>query len=148
MILCVPVKLKELYEQGREYLWPKVQGCPRCRGSRLWGHGYVPAYFEEYPSVFVLRRYRCADCRCVIRVKAEGYWARFRTSIETIRCCIRHRTQTGRYLPSVLLGRQGHWLRALKRKASAYLGDLVSGDLVEAFEQLIRMGKVPVGRSV
>jgi hypothetical protein len=147
MILSVPAKLKEIYEKGRKYLWPRPQSCPCCHGSRLWGHGYVAAYFDDFVEALFVRRYRCPECGCVIRLKPEGIWKRFRASIETIRSCIRHRIETGHYLPLCSRTRQGHWLRALKRKASAYGGDTLSHDLVEAFERLAKMGKIPVGRS-
>jgi hypothetical protein len=148
MILSVPARLKEIFEKGREYVWLKPKGCPHCHGARLWGHGYVPAYFDQIEEAVFLRRYRCPDCGCVIRLKPQGIWARFQATIETIRLSIRHRIQTGRYLPSLSRNRQGHWLRALKRKASAYLGNSLQEDLMEAFEELIAKGKIPVGRSI
>jgi hypothetical protein len=83
----------------------------------------------------------------VIRLKPEGIWERFRADIDTIRSSIRHRTETGRYLPTISRTRQGHWMRALKRKASAYLGDASLQDLAQAFERLMEMGKIPVYRS-
>ena len=148
MILSVPAKLKEIYEKGRKYPWPKSKGCPRCHGLRLWGHGYVVAYFDEIDGPLYLRRYRCPDCRCVVRLKPEGFWARFQASIETIRSCIGHRLRTGCYLPCISRTRQGHWLRALKRKACAYLGEITTLDLAHGFERLVEMGKVPVSRSI
>jgi hypothetical protein len=148
MIVSVCAKLKEIYEQGRKYLWPKPKSCPRCHGSRLWGHGYVPAYFDDFVKALLLRRYRCPDCACVVRLKPEGIWKRFRASIETIRSCIRHRVETGQYLASLSRTRQGHWLRALMRKANAYLGQTLPRDLAQAFERLTEMGKIPVSRSI
>jgi hypothetical protein len=41
-----------------------------------------------------------------------------------------------------------HWLKALKRKSRAYLGESFGGDLLEAFDRLLEMGKVPVSRSI
>jgi len=148
MILPVRAKLKEIYEKGREYLWPRPESCPRCHGSRVWGHGYVTAYFDGFMDALLLRRYRCPDCKCVIRLKPEGIWRGFRATIETIRSCILHRVETDHYLPFISRTRQGHWFRALKRKASAYLGDIVSEDLVKAFDRLAEMGKLPVSRSI
>ena len=40
-------------------------------------------------------------------------------------------------------------MKALKRKAHAYLGEVVSkDDLLSAFEHLLEMGKIPVSRSI
>jgi len=44
LILHVRVDEKRLRENGKLYPWPRR--CPRC-GGRLWGHGYVPRYFED-----------------------------------------------------------------------------------------------------
>ena len=45
MILTVCVKLKDIFEQGRNFNWIKPKRCPRCRSVRIWGHGFVTAYF-------------------------------------------------------------------------------------------------------
>ena len=76
MILSVCVKLKEIDEQGRNFHWPKPCGCPKCRSARLWGHGFVLAYFDGFSFGLWLRRYRCPDCNCIIRMKPEGYFPR------------------------------------------------------------------------
>ncbi len=96
----------------------------------------------------MLRRYRCAQCRCVLRLRPAAYWSRFQASIADIRTSITHRLKTCRYLSYFSRTRQRHWLKALKRKAHAYLGDVVSKDLLSAFEHLLELGKIPVSRSI
>jgi hypothetical protein len=41
-----------------------------------------------------------------------------------------------------------HWLKALKRKSRAYPGESFAEDLLEAFDRLLKMGKIPVSRSI
>ncbi|CAO0823615.1 hypothetical protein DFAR_3800037 [Desulfarculales bacterium] len=50
-------------ELGRRFLWPRPERCLRCGNVRLWGHGFVPAYFDETPTAIWLRLFRCPDCR-------------------------------------------------------------------------------------
>jgi hypothetical protein len=148
MILPVVAILKEICEKGREYLWPKPRVCPCCKAGRLWGHGFVSAYFDGVEEGVYVRRYRCPHCGCVIRLKPAGFFKRFRSSIETIRSSVRRRADKTRSPTVVSRTREAHWLKALKRKAKAYLGDSFGGDLAEAFDGLWGMGKIPVSRSM
>ena len=45
MILFVAAKLKEIFEQGKDYMWEKPKVCPKCKSCRLWGHGFVLVNF-------------------------------------------------------------------------------------------------------
>lgn len=148
MILPVVAILKEICEKGRKYLWPKPKVCPCCKAGRLWGHGFVCAYFDEEPEGVYLRRYRCPDCGCVVRLKPAGYFKRFQSSIATIRSCVCGRSDKARSLTMVSRTREAHWVKALKRKAKAYLGNFFGGDFPEAFDRLWGMGKIPVSRSM
>lgn len=148
MILPVVAILKEICDKGRDYLWPKPKFCPCCKASRLWGHGFVLAYFDGQPDGVYLRRYRCPQCNSVLRCKPEGYFNRFQASIQDIRASICHRLKTYCCRGGISRTREGHWFKALKRKAKAYLGDAIGDDLLEAFDRLCRMGKVPVSRSI
>ena len=62
MILPVIVNLKEIEEQGRNYPWIRPEVCLRCRGSHLWGHGFVESWFDGYIHALLLRRYICPVC--------------------------------------------------------------------------------------
>lgn len=148
MILPVAVILKEIYEKGRDYLWPRPEVCPNCKGGRPWGHGFVLAYFDGFKAGLLLRRYRCPHCGCIIRLKPQGYFDRFQSSIETIRSTIRDLLLEKRRPCGLFRTRQAHWLSALKRKARAYFGDPFEHRLLSAFDRLIEMGKVPVSRSI
>ena len=148
MILPVAVDLKEIYEKGRDYLWPRPEVCPRCNAGRPWGHGFVLAFFEGFTKALSLRRYRCPRCGCVIRLKPQGYFDRFQSSIETIRSTIADLLNKNRRPCGVLRTRQAHWLKALKRMARAYFGDPFEHRLLAAFDRLMGMGKIPVSRSI
>ena len=148
MILPVAVVLKEIYEKGRDYLWPRPEVCPKCKARRPWGHGFVVAYFDGFTAGVLLRRYRCPQCGCVIRLKPQGYFARFQSCIATIRAAIAELLRENRCPRGVFRTRQGHWLKALKRKARAYFGDPFQNHLLAAFDRLAGMGKIPVSRSI
>ena len=148
MILPVVVGLKEIYEKGRDYLWPRPEVCPRWKARKPWGHGFVPAYFDGFASGLLLRRYRCPHCGCVIRLKPQGYFDRFQSPVETIHVVIRSLVEKNPSCSGVSRTRKAHWLKALKRKAIAPLGDPFRDHLLAAFDRLIEMGKIPVSRSI
>ena len=146
MIFFIHVKLKEIFKKGRAYPWPKPKVCLRCRDSQLWGHGYVESYFDGFSDPLLLKRYRCPLCACIVKLKPEGYFNRFQASIKTIRFTLSYRLKNGRWPPG--LSRQGHWLRALKRKVEAYLGKSWKLGMIEAFDHLLSLGHNPVSRSI
>lgn len=148
MIIFVCVNLKEIFEKQREYAWPRPKRCPRCGLGRLWGHGFALAYFDGFVSGVHLRRYRCPDCRCVVRLRPKGYFVRIQAAIETIRESITQRLCTDRWPAGLSRARQGHWLRALTRNAVAYLGNVWKSRLPEAFGRLISLGIIPVSRAI
>ena len=148
MVIFVDVILKEISQKGRDYPWAKPEICPRCRASHLWGHGFVPAYLEGCSEAVLLRRYRCPLCRCVIRLRPGGFFARFQVSIQTMRSRLSHRLKTGRWPPGLSRSRQGHWLRGLRRKIKAYLGNGWDQALISAFDHFLHEGKIPVSRAI
>jgi hypothetical protein len=148
MIVFVCVRLKEIFDKQRQYAWPRPTLCPRCGQSRLWGHGFVPAYFDGFAGQIYLRRYRCPLCRCVIRLRPRGYFKRIQASICTIRSSLWQRIVKGRYLSEMSRSRQRHWLNGLVRNTTAHLGNTWTNRLMEAFDRLLDMGKVPVSSSV
>ena len=148
MILPVRANLKEIEKQGRDYPWIKPSACLRCRGSCLWGHGYVGSFFDGHTESIMLRRYRCPVCGCVIKLKPNGYFRRFQATTEMIRFHIGQRLRTGRWPRGCGRSRCRHWLRALKRQTLTHLGMKWLGKLLEAFDRLIEMGKTPVSRAI
>ncbi|MEJ2024453.1 MAG: hypothetical protein P8Y00_05485 [Deltaproteobacteria bacterium] len=146
MIIFVEAKIKDVVFLGRRYAWPRPRLCPRCHDSRVWGHGFVSAYFDGISEGVLLKRYRCPGCGCVMRLRPRGYFPRFQASIARIRFCLSHRLSRGRWPPGLSCSRQRHWLRALRRKIIAYLGDTWNQGIMAAFEFLWRQGMIPVSR--
>ena len=148
MIISFPVILKDLFALGRGYPWTKPDRCPCCNGCRLWGHGFVSAFFDGYDQPFWLKRYCCPDCGCVIKLRPDGYFKRFQAPVTTIRSSVVSKAQTGKWIPTVGKTRQCHWFRALRRRIKAYLTDTWRKGMVAAFDLLKQRGQIPVSRSI
>jgi len=148
MIVSVLVSIKEIVAKGRDFPWPRPAVCPRCDGNRVWGHGFVSAFFDGFVDGVLLRRYRCPDCHCVLRLRPSGFFKRFQASIKTIRDCIFYRLKDSRWPKAMSHTRQGHWLRSLYRKTLAYFGQRWKDRLLEGFDYLIRMDEIPVSRRI
>ncbi|MEE8400412.1 MAG: hypothetical protein V3S89_15480 [Desulfobacterales bacterium] len=148
MVISFSVGLKKLFELGRDYPWPRPDRCPRCSSYRLWGHGFVSAYFDGYDQPFALKRYRCPDCRCVIRMRPAGYFKRFQASIASIRSSIVSKAGRNQWIGGIGRERQHHWFRSLCRKIKAYLTDAWSKGVVAGFDRLWKMGQIPVSRAI
>ncbi len=146
MILFVCVKLNEIHDQGRKFNWIRPHSCPRCGSDRLWGHGFVMAHFDGFAQGLFLRRFRCPDCSCIIRLRPQGYFKRFQTSVHVIRVCLEQRLLGGKWPLGPSHQRQRHWLSALKRKSVAFFG--VFQDLMAGFDRLIKMDQIPICRTV
>ncbi|MFC1835520.1 hypothetical protein ACFL2Q_12410 [Thermodesulfobacteriota bacterium] len=148
MIVAVRVSLKKIVDMARDFPWPRPVVCGECGGDRLWGHGYVMAYFDEIDQPVLLKRYRCPDCKGVFRLRPAGYFKRFRATVQTIRAGIASRLETGKWPPGISRCRAGHWLRYLKQKTMAHLGgEWIGLMLVEAFDRLISKAKIPPSSS-
>ena len=148
LILQIPVSIKDLFRLGRMYPWPSPKRCPRCGHLRLWGNGYVSAYFDGFFEPFWLRRYRCPLCRIIVRLRPTGYLPRFQASLETIRQCLAYRFYHHLWPPGSNRQRQGHWLRSFLRKARVYLGLGGFHTFSGVFERLLGLGLNPVSRSI
>lgn len=106
------------------------------------------AYFDGFSEGLLLKRYRCPGCGCVMRVRPKGYLSRFQAPIDTIRFNLSHRLRYGRWPPGLSRSRQGHWLRSLRRKILAYLGQGWKEAVVEGFDLLLSRGINPVSRAI
>jgi len=102
---------------------------------RVWGHGFVEAYFDEAGETGVfLKRYRCPQCRLVIRLRPRGYFRRIQATVAAVRACVVHRLGTGRWPPGSKPARQRHWLRGLRRQVLAHLGMDYTERLMAGFD--------------
>jgi hypothetical protein len=147
LVNFVQLTVKHLFEMGRDFLWPKPERCPRCRG-RIWGHGFVPAYFDGYDQPLCPKRYRCPDCGCVIRVRPQGYFKRFQASRLTIRDCLAYWLHQQCWKPGPSPPPQRHWVKALRRHLVLQEGLKRIPDLLAGFDRLWDLGIIPVSRSL
>lgn len=148
MIIPYSINLKELFEMGRDYPWKKPSKCAQCGCCRIWGHGFVFAFFDYFDEALLLKRYRCPDCRAVFRCRPSGYFSRFQVSIDTIRRSIESKSQKKRWFPGISRTRQRHWYRALLRHICAYFGNAWRDGALAGFDELLSRGLVPVTRSI
>ena len=148
MIIFVNSLLKDIFKQGRDFPWPRPAACPRCGCCKIWGHGYVSAWFDGFSEVVLLKRYRCPCCGCVIRMRPESHFSRFQASIHNIRSTLLIRVKTGRWPPDLSGSRPGHWLRSLKMKVFALLDNRWTDGLIKAFDLLVHQDHNPVSRSI
>ena len=149
LILFVEVRVKMLMKLGREYPWQRPKQCPKCQSVRVWGHGYVEAYFDEAGSACVLlKRYRCPECGLVIRVRPSGYWRKIQATVATVRQWVVDRLEKGRWPPGCNSARGRQWLRALRRQVRTHLGMSYVEDLAQGFAELVRRGVCAVSRAV
>jgi hypothetical protein len=147
LVIFVTLAVKHLFDAGRGFLWPRPERCPRC-GGRLWGHGFVPAYFDGYDQPLWLKRYRCPDCRGILRLRPRGYFKRFQSAILTIRDCLVHWVDYHRWKAGPSPPRQRHWIKALRRHLAIHEGLNRIQDLVAGFDRLWSQGIIPVSRSL
>ncbi len=148
MVIHVFVKLNEIFEKGRDFPWKKPASCPNCNCFAVWGHGFVSAFFGGFKEALLIRRYRCPDCKCVMRLRPREFFSRFQAPVDTIRSSICERFNNGKWLPHISRTRQAHWYRALKRRVLAHFGNSLPKRLDKAFDYFARQGVAPVSRSL
>ena len=148
MIQFAAVILKEIFDQGRNFSWEPPTKCPRCNHYKVWGHGYVSAFFDGFTDSLWLKRYRCPDCGCVITMRPASHFSRFQSSRATIRSALQHRLKHGRWPSDISSARMRHWLTNLKRHIKAHIPHSWEPGLMVCYDHLLEMGKIPVSRSI
>ena len=145
MIHFVDVVLKDIFEHGRDYPWVRPDKCFKCGHYKVWGHGFVPRLFDDFPSPLLIKCYRCPNCHCVITLRPVSHFSRIQSAIETIRSRLQYRLEKGRWGPLTLpTSRYRHWLANLRRRIKAYLTEKWSQGEMAAFDWFITRGQVPV----
>ena len=148
MIQFVAVILKEIFKQERNFSWNRPPKCPKCDSFKVWGHGFVPAYFDCFEVPLLLKRYRCPDCGCVITMRPASHFSGFQSSRATIRSALQRRINHGRWPPDLSSARMRHWLSNLKRQIRAHLPQSWKSGLMVSYDRLLGMGKIPVSKSI
>ena len=147
MIIFVAVNLKKIFTLKKKFPWPRPKICPNCRAHKVWGHGFLLAYFDEFNSGILIRRYRCPNCCTVIRMRPAGYLSRFQAPIEIIRSSIASKALKRKWLSALDRTRQQHWFRGLVRRAKAFLGNTWKQGMVKVFDHFVSNKMNPVTRS-
>jgi len=148
MIIFVSVILKEIFEQGRKYVWERPATCVKCNHHKVWSHGFVQRLFDGFDTFLLLKSYRCPNCGCVITLRPDSHFTRIQTSKEAIRSRLSCRLQTGRWPPDTPFPRQRHWLKNLRRRIKALLTEAWSHGEIAAFDYFISIGQTPVSSSI
>lgn len=118
MILYFNIPVKEIFEQGKGYEWPRPKRCPGCGSGRLWGHGYVERYFEGFVEALWMKRWRCADCGGVHTMRPKGFWRRFRYSVTKVVKSLKEKILTGEWLGELARQAQQYWWRGFGRQCA------------------------------
>jgi len=84
VVLPISVSVPNIISLGKRFPWPRPARCPRCGGSRLWGHGYVSRFFDGFSEEVWVKRWRCVDCGAVHTCRPAGHWRRFLAPITVI----------------------------------------------------------------
>jgi len=148
MIIFVPVVLKDIFEQGREYDWKRPADCPKCNHYKVWSHGFVQRFFDDFVTFLLLKCYRCPNCGCIITLRPDSHFTRIQASKETIRYSLHLRLTTDKWPPGLSLSRQRHWLNNLRRRIKALLTDTWTSGEIAAFDYFASIGQTPVGSSI
>ncbi len=148
MLHFVDVILKDVFDQGRNFQWPRPSHCPRCHHYTVWGHGFVERFFDHFLSSLLVKRFRCNQCGCIICCRPATHFNRIQTSCRDIKARLTHRIMCGRWPPGIQTSRQRHWLANLKRKILAHFGVTAIKDLLSGYDNLLCRGHVPVSYSV
>ena len=148
MIIFFPAILNEIHHIGRDYPWPKPEECSQCNSCKVWGHGFITAYFDGYDDPLPLKRYRCPDCGCIMRLRPEGYFKRFQAPIATIRSSIVSKIRFGKWIAGISRSRQRHWFNSLIKRIKAYLTDAWQQGGLAGFDYFLKSGQIPVSRSI
>lgn len=148
MIIKVKIDIKEIFRQGKNFIWQRPSVCPCCKDPRLWGHGFVFSFFDGFDQGIYLKRYRCPYCKTVLKLKPYGYFKRFQANARQILASVINRVYCDRYLPGISWSRQHFWFTALKRNIAAYLPINWLKSVVAGFIELVGMGKTPVSSPI
>lgn len=148
MIQFVSVVLKEIFKQGKKFPWKRPSKCPNCGRNKVWGHGFVSRLFDGFREPLLLKRWRCPDCGCIILMSPESHFPRFQSSKKDINHALEHRLTHGRWPPDLSPARMRYWLRNLKRQVRAHLPPGWKSRLMDAYEHLIDIGKIPASSAI
>ncbi len=145
LILPFKVDVKRLVEEGKDFCWPRPEQCPRCKGGRLWGHGYVQRYFEGLFEAVWIKRYRCPDCRAVHTLRPLEFYRGFHYSVLTILVSVLNKVVEGRWLKCLSRQVQQYWYKGFCFQACRHSNRKAPD--IEVLKELISQTLIPVTHS-
>ncbi len=145
LILPFKIDVKRLVEEGKDFCWPRPEQCPRCKGGRLWGHGYVQRYFEGLFEAVWIKRYRCPDCRAVHTLRPLEFYRGFHYSVLTILVSVLNKVVDGRWLKCLSRQVQQYWYKGFCFQASSH-SNCMDPD-IEVIRELFDQALIPVTHS-
>ena len=148
LIIHFVIELKLLILAGKNFSWPRPDVCPHCGGKHLWGHGYTPRYFDGWPEIIWLKRYRCVKCHKVHTLRPKTHWRRFQAALSTIVKSLRSKIDHHCWLSEFSRQRQQYWMQGFKeqlkvihpadgRNTYQRLKDLLARNVIAATHSLI-----------
>jgi len=111
VVLPMSASVAQIMRAGKLFPWPRPGSCPRCGGRRLWGHGFVPRYFDGLPEAVWVKRWRCPDCMAVHTCRPSSHWRRFLTPIAVILASLAAKLAGFHWPQSENRQRQQYWHR-------------------------------------
>lgn len=114
LIVYLSVDCIAVSTQGKAFRWPRLRQCPRCRGYRVWGHGYVERFFDGIEGALWIKRWRCPECRAVHTMRPDSHWRGFWADRSTILRSLERKDSDGRWLPDLCRERQQYWWRGFQ----------------------------------
>ena len=117
LILPLSVDMASLLSLGKHYSWPRPPRCPRCKGSRLWGHGYVPRYFDNLMEPLWIKRWRCPECHAVHTLRPQTHWRRFLVPWALIVISLQGKLEGRRWGHEFSRQRQQYWWQGFLRQS-------------------------------
>ena len=126
-----------------KYPWPRPPWCPRCKSPRLWGHGYVGRFVDEFDKALLLKRYRCPDCGAVHTLRPHLYDRRFQVMWFTIFLSLLRKITFGQWLTGISRQKQQYWWRGFRKHASRWqnlVPETAQAALVTLFEAEQHLG--------
>lgn len=116
MILYIAVSVKEIFRKEKSYVWPRPKKCPKCGGSRLWGHGYVMRYFEGFLEGIWIKRWRCRACGSVHTMRPKNFWRRFRYTVANVVKSLTKKIAAGKWDGHLRRQVQQYWWRGFGKQ--------------------------------
>jgi len=146
LVLQVAINVKRLFELGKEYPWPRPERCLSCNSLRVWGHGYVQRYFDDYLQALWVKRLRCPDCRTVYTLRPDLFYRGFRYSFQTILSSLAKRMEHQCWLSYVPRQNQQYWYKGLLLQAQRFR--TVLRPTMHTVREIISRGFIPVSHAL